>query len=77
MTTVSIHEARTKLAELIHGLQAGEEVIITDNDQPVARLVAVPGVPQRKPRQPGTAKGVLLIHVEDDTHLDDFKEYMP
>ena len=40
MTTVSIQEAQTKLSELIHGMKPDEEVVITENDQPVARLVA-------------------------------------
>lgn len=31
----------------------------------------------KKPRRPGSAKGVLTILYEDDDHLDDFKAYMP
>jgi hypothetical protein len=31
----------------------------------------------REPRRPGSAKGKLVILTEDDTHLEDFKEYMP
>ena len=29
-----------------------------------------------KKRQPGSAKGILKVLVEDDKHLDDFREYM-
>lgn len=39
MTTVSIHDAGIRLPELIHRLKPGDEVIITENDQPVAKLV--------------------------------------
>lgn len=31
--------------------------------------------PQKR-RQPGSAKGILKVLVEDDQHLDDFKAYM-
>ena len=80
MATVTIEEAQAKLRELIDGLALGEEVIITRNHQPVAKLVGQQR-PMRKPRQPGSAQGKLVILTEDDAHLDahleDFKEYMP
>ena len=76
MPTVTIEEAQNKLTELIHRLTPGEEVVITENDQPVARLVAATP-PQRKPRQPGTLKGTVLYMAPDfDAPLDEFKEYM-
>ncbi len=31
----------------------------------------------RKPRQPGSAKGKLVILADDNEHLKDFREYMP
>ena len=37
--TVTIQEARGQLAELIRAAAAGTEVVITENDQAVARLV--------------------------------------
>ena len=73
---VSIEEAQAHLAELIASLRPGEELIITKDDQPVARLVAQPGA-ARQPREPGSAKGKLMIIADDDEHLQDFKEYMP
>ena len=36
MTTVSIQEAQARLSELIHRLTPEEEVVITENDQPIA-----------------------------------------
>ncbi len=74
--TVSIEEAQAHLAELIEKLGPGEEVVITHNKQPVARLISQREA-ARRPRQPGSAKGKLIIHSEDDEHLDDFREYMP
>ncbi len=76
MVNVTIEEARDKLGELIHGLAAGEEVVITENDQPVARLVAA-GPRRREPRRPGTLKGTVLYMAPDfDEPLEEFKEYM-
>ena len=76
MATVSMEEAQARLPELIRGLAAGEELVITEGDQPVAKLIAQTGV-RTRPRQPGSAKGVLIVHREDDAYLEDFREYMP
>jgi prevent-host-death family protein len=76
MSTVTIEEAQAKLAEIIDHLVPGEELIITRDNQPVAKLVGQQQ-PVRKPRQPGSAKGKLVILADDDEHLEDFKEYMP
>ena len=54
MSTVTIEEAQSKLLDLIHTLQPHEEVIITENNQPVARLLPVE---ERLPRTPGIAHG--------------------
>ena len=76
MPTVTLEEAQSRLADVIAKLTPGEPVIITRNNTPVARLVAE-GPPKRKPRKPGSAKGVLTILADDDEHLKDFAEYMP
>jgi antitoxin (DNA-binding transcriptional repressor) of toxin-antitoxin stability system len=75
MTTVTIEEAQAKLPELIDRLAAGEELLITRDQQPIAQLLAEEK-PRRKPRQAGSAKGMLTILAEDDEHLKDFAEYM-
>lgn len=77
MSTVTIEEAQATLLDLIHGLQPNEEVVITENDQPVARLILANGPAQRKPRQSGTLRGTVLYMAPDfDAPLEDFKEYM-
>ena len=38
----------------------GEEIVIAKAGEPVARLV--PEVQRRKPRQPGTGKGQIVVH---------------
>ena len=74
-TTVRIDEAQAKLAELIHRLAPGDEIIITENQQPVAKLVSQSKPLQR--REPGRCKGMITLLVEDEEHLEGFKEYMP
>lgn len=73
--TVTLEEAQARLADLIEHLAPGEEVVITREQQPVAKLIG--SRPARKPRQPGSGKGMLTIASDDDEHLEDFKEYMP
>ncbi len=36
-----MHEAKTKLSQLVERAQAGEEIVIARNGEPVARLVPV------------------------------------
>ena len=74
MTAVTIEEAQTRLPELIAALKPGEEVVLTRDDLPVARLVPVP--PAKPQPRFGSCKGMLTIVAEDDEHLADFKEYM-
>jgi antitoxin (DNA-binding transcriptional repressor) of toxin-antitoxin stability system len=76
MTQIPLEEAQSRLSELIAGLRPGEELQITHDDQPVARLVAE-SPRRREPRKPGSAVGRLVILSDDDEHLKDFKDYMP
>jgi antitoxin (DNA-binding transcriptional repressor) of toxin-antitoxin stability system len=75
MNTVTIEEAKAKLPEIIDKLAPGEEMLITRNDQPVAKLVDQMQ-PGRKLRQPGTCRDLLIIVSDDDEHLKDFAHYM-
>ena len=72
---VSVEEARMTPPALIDKLIPGEEIVLTRDDKPVAKLTAIPQQPL-KPRVPGSAKGQLIIHAKDDEHLKDFAEYM-
>ncbi|GAA6614367.1 type II toxin-antitoxin system Phd/YefM family antitoxin [Scytonema sp. NUACC26] len=76
MTRIPLTEAQLRLPELIASLQPGEEVQIFSGNRTVARLIAELQSP-RKPRQPGSAIGTLIILSEDETHLEDFHDYMP
>jgi prevent-host-death family protein len=43
MTQVGMHEAKTKLSQLVERAEAGEEIVIARNGKPVARLMAIQG----------------------------------
>ena len=76
MASVTIQEAQSTLTELIHRLQTGDEVVITENDRPVARLVLAPQFPPKPPRRLGTMKGSVVSMASDfDAPLEDFGEY--
>lgn len=72
--TISIEEAASQLSGLVRSLGPHDEIVLTENDKPIARII--PSIPTRK-RVAGAWKGLLTIVKEDDEHLDDFKEYMP
>lgn len=41
MTTVGMHEAKTRLSQLVQEVETGGEVVITRHGRPVARLVEI------------------------------------
>ena len=75
MPFVTIEEAQARLPELIEHLAADEELVITKNETPIARLLAE-DKPKRRPRKAGSARGMLTILSDDEEHLKDFAEYM-
>ena len=76
MTTVTIQQAQTALSELIARVTVGDEVVITENDRPVARLVPMLDMPQRTCRKLGTMSGTVLFMAPDfDAPLEDLREY--
>jgi antitoxin (DNA-binding transcriptional repressor) of toxin-antitoxin stability system len=76
MTMITIEDAQAKLPELIGGLAKGEELVITEGDRIVARLVGERHERWERPG-PGLAKGIFSIVADDDEHLKDFAESMP
>ena len=75
MTSLSIQEAQAQLPELVRKVAEGEEVVLLDEDQPVARLIAA--VPAQDRPKRGSAKDLILFMSDDfDAPLDEFKGYM-
>jgi antitoxin (DNA-binding transcriptional repressor) of toxin-antitoxin stability system len=75
MTIMTIPEAQAHLPEIVENLKPGEEVILTSNEQPAAKLIPISTA---KP-QPvfGNSRGKLIIVAEDEEHIKDFSDYMP
>ena len=85
MSTITLHEAQANLAELIHRLAPGDIVTITENDQPIARLIPMPLARQRPPRQrppvtgvprAGKYEGRLVVPDDFKEPLEEMREYM-
>ncbi len=64
----SVHEAKVQLSQLLRRAVAGEDVVISHAGKPVVRLTPV--ATERKPRKPGSAKGLVRI-------ADDFNAPLP
>lgn len=63
--TVNIYEAKTQLSRLVDAAARGEEIVIARNGKPVARLVAVEPIAERK-RPLGLARGQIWIAPDFD-----------
>lgn len=74
MQQITLESVSETLRNLVEAALNGEEVIITKNNQPVIKLTPVS--PVKKPRQPGSAKGLVIISDDFDEPLEDFKDYM-
>lgn len=67
MKTVNIHEAKTHLSRLLKRVAAGEEIVIANAGQPVARLV--PAHDRGAPRELGFVREGLRIADDFDAPL--------
>ena len=74
MYQIELEKAKAQIASLLQTALDGEEIVITQNDQPVLKLVPVPAVKSR--RQSGSAKGLITMSDDFDEPLEDFAEYM-
>ena len=68
MTTVTIHQAKTNLSRLIAEVEAGGEIVIARNKEPVARLVPIHS---KANRIPGQLKGKFSISEDFSAPLTD------
>jgi prevent-host-death family protein len=73
MRRIDVEDAKASLDQLLAEAQRGEEVVLTREDRPVARLVAVS---ERRPRpQFGSARGFVHVAADFEAPLADFDEY--
>jgi prevent-host-death family protein len=92
MAPIDLKNAKAQLDELIQIALKGEEVVITENNKPILKLVRVSSTAEAEPnflhrkeqpppqskqhRQSGSAKGLITMSADFDDPLDDFNEYM-
>jgi len=58
MKHVGIRQARQELPDLVDRAEAGEEIVITRQGKPVARLVAAPKAPRPLPSLKDFRQGI-------------------
>jgi antitoxin (DNA-binding transcriptional repressor) of toxin-antitoxin stability system len=66
---VTVHEAKTKLSELLRRVESGEEIVIARGGTPVAVLSAFEGGSVRETRRAGLGSLEGKIAVPADTTL--------
>ncbi|MGV2830413.1 type II toxin-antitoxin system Phd/YefM family antitoxin [Myxosarcina sp. GI1(2024)] len=71
MTQLDISQAKSNLSNLLDLAIKGEEIIITLDNQPVAKIS-----PIKRPLKRGSAKGRVWMSDDFDEPLEDFQEYM-
>lgn len=73
-----IDVAQTQLGDALDAVQNGEEVVLTKEGLPVARLVPVeaPVGALLGPRKAGSARGLFTVPDDFDEPLEDFRDYM-
>lgn len=73
MQHINVTEAAAHLPRLVEAALKGEEVILTGENEPLVRLAPV--IMGEYRRQPGSAKGMMILSEDFDAPLDDFREY--
>ncbi|MBI2376235.1 MAG: type II toxin-antitoxin system prevent-host-death family antitoxin [Deltaproteobacteria bacterium] len=64
---VNMHEAKSRLSQLVEAAEAGEEIVLARAGKPVVRLVPV----VREPRRLGRWKGKVRMTDDFDAPLPD------
>lgn len=68
---VSVKEAKSRFPDMLDRIAIGEEVVITDKGEPVAKLVPIPArAKKRRKFRFGSAKGEFTVP-------DDFNDPLP
>jgi prevent-host-death family protein len=74
MIEVGMHEAKTKLSQLVERVHAGEDVVITRHGQPVARLVPTSGPSSSLEAVRGAWRGRVRMADDFDELPDDIAD---
>jgi prevent-host-death family protein len=69
MPEIGMHEAKTKLSQLVERAEHGEDIVITRNGTPAVRLTPVP-----KPNRLAAVRGANILPGELDELPEDIAE---
>jgi antitoxin (DNA-binding transcriptional repressor) of toxin-antitoxin stability system len=69
-----MHEAKTRLSQLVELVEGGERVVIARNGEPVAELI--PHITTSGKRKGGIWKGKVWMSPGFDDPLPEFEPYM-
>lgn len=72
MTQVTIHEAKTHLSRLIKKVMLGEEIVISNRNQPVARLVSEK--PDKRTNAIGALRGIIRYEAPDCWKPEEYED---
>lgn len=75
MVQVSLNEAAARLPALIRDAKAGEEILLLDNELPIATVI--PLLKVRPTAQFGSAKGLIELSEDFESTPEGFEECMP
>lgn len=59
MTTIGVAELKAKLSEYLRSVRRGNEIVVMDRNEPVARLVPISGLGPLTIREPRSPYGSL------------------
>jgi len=71
---VNMHDAKTRLSELVAAAERGEDVIIARNGTPAARLLAITA--EHAPVRLGALAGEIELGPDFDEPVPDFDDYV-
>lgn len=75
MQQIELNEAKTQLPELLEAAINGEEIIITEHNQPLIKLARIASAKPR--RRAGTAQGRVKIPEDFNESYDEFSDSIP
>ena len=73
MQNIDLNDVKEQILELIDSVLQGEEIIITQDQQPLVKLTSA--VTTKPQRQFGSAKGLIQISDDFNAPMEAFREY--
>lgn len=74
METIDINQALPQMKKLLEIASTGQEIVITQNNQPIVKLVSIK-TDKKRPSLFGRDKDIISITDDFDEPLEDVKNY--